>query len=54
MVGLAFEVHDLKSKEKGNVKSSEVETRDISMPTIVDVFKYGFCYLGVLTGIFIY
>lgn len=50
MVGLAFEIHDTHlRKEEKKEESLEAEFLNVD-PSIVDMFYYGFCHAGVLTG----
>lgn len=51
MVGLAFEVHDsYKAKKDGKNQTKAPEKRHIEPPSFIEIFHYGLCYLGVLTG----
>ncbi|CAH1395928.1 unnamed protein product [Nezara viridula] len=50
MVGLAFEVNDV-YKHQNNLKDNKSqETRLIEIPSFIDIFHYGYSYLGVLAG----
>ncbi|XP_050438805.1 lysophospholipid acyltransferase 7 [Adelges cooleyi] len=56
LVGLSFEVHDsyqilLESKDK-DVEAKK-KFKIINQPSILEVFHYSFCYIGVLTGPYI-
>lgn len=46
LVGLAFEVHDAKLEEeaKGSTSTSQVD------PAFIDIFHYGLCHAGLITG----
>ncbi|XP_046687270.1 lysophospholipid acyltransferase 7-like isoform X1 [Homalodisca vitripennis] len=55
LVGLAFEVHDTAMAEKVRDSSDdspqiEVEASRVAPPSLLDIFHYSFCYIGVLTG----
>jgi len=54
LVGLSFEVHDsylIKLKQKDDTKPDVKDNyKMIFQPTIVEVFHYTFCYIGILTG----
>lgn len=50
MVGLAFEVNDVQ-KHQNNLKDQKSqETRLIEIPSFIEIFHYGYSYLGVLAG----
>lgn len=54
LIGLAFEVRDnairTKKLKDGDELGDEDTYRQFINPTIIDVFHYTFCYVGVLTG----
>ncbi|XP_060859646.1 lysophospholipid acyltransferase 7 [Metopolophium dirhodum] len=53
LVGLSFEVHDsylIKLKQKDAKCDAEKKFKTICQPSILEVFHYAFCYVGILTG----
>ena len=68
MVGLALEVHETsklkkqlkQAKSTDSDENSKTDLRETELalqyqgvnPNFLDVFHYGFCYIGVLTGDF--
>lgn len=53
LVGLSFEVHDsylIKYKQKDKKLDSKKKFKAIHEPSVVEVFHYAFCYIGILTG----
>jgi len=53
LVGLSFEVHDsyiMKLNQKETKPDAKNKFIIICQPSIVEVFHYVFCYIGILTG----
>lgn len=62
VVGVAFEINgswlafannkkeDGESKAPKDVKDKDPEFTEIVNPSLIDLFHYSFCYMGLLTG----
>ena len=56
MVGLAYEIHEtwiLKEKRAKNENELETNLKYYFMsiePSFIDIFLYGYCYIGIFTG----
>uniref|UniRef100_A0A2S2QMN4 Lysophospholipid acyltransferase 7 n=1 Tax=Sipha flava TaxID=143950 RepID=A0A2S2QMN4_9HEMI len=55
LIGLSFEVHDsyIISNQKDTKFDAEKNFKIIDQPSILEIFHYAFCYIGILTGPYI-
>lgn len=51
MIGLAFEIHDTKYPlRKGEVDETLLKLYQNINPSVLDIFSYAYCYMGLLAG----
>ena len=51
MIGLAFEIHDTKYPlRKGEVDETLLKLYQNINPSVIDIFSYAYCYMGLLAG----
>ncbi|XP_070579292.1 lysophospholipid acyltransferase 7-like [Ptychodera flava] len=56
MVGMTFEIHDSNSAKVNQIGQSDAATSKkppvviIDEPSVLDIFHYAYCYVGIMTG----